>query len=359
MASSDTGPFGMNTPAYFAIDSIVVKGLLPADTAIPGFVDPNAHTPVDPKSVGAMMNPIFEGWATRVVEYRPADDQWSMPGLFDDPTRALGPVTGDPFDIVSLGELDLQEQSAGKVPGFITLSFEPLVLSDRPGLDLVVFENGLYTQEGRTFAELAFVEVSSNGRDFARLPSLSLVNGPLGTYGTISGNQVCGLAGSQPNAYGVCLGTAFDLQDLIDHPLVLAGLVDLDQIRYVRIVDIPGNGLFQDSARSFLDPNAQTMACYQADNLIYDPWPTWGSGGFDLEAVGILRPQMLRADIDLNGIVDQADLAILSSSWQSQYGDPSYKARADLNRDLKVDQLDLQIISQQWLMSESWYVAGN
>jgi len=354
MASSDTGPFGMNTPAYFALDSIVVKGLVPSNTAVPGIVDPDTLRPVDSKQAGGVINPIFMGWATAVIDYNPADQQWSTPGLFDDPNKALGPATGDPFDIVSLGELDQDEIKAGKAPGHITLSFEPLKGCDRPGLDIAVFENGLIGQDGRVFAELAYVEVSTNGRDFARFPSLSLTQLAIGPYGTLDPHGVFGLPGAWPNAYGRCLGTGLDLQDLIDHPLVRAGLVDLNDIRYVRIVDVPGLGCFLDQATAFLDPSNSHMACYQKDGPIYDPWPTWGSGGFDLEAVGLLRPQLLRADINLDGLVDNADLAILSGSWQARYGQPSYKARADLNRDLKIDELDLEILSRQWLMSETW-----
>jgi hypothetical protein len=75
------------------------------------------------------------------------------------------------------------------------------------------------------------------------------------------------------NAYGDSWGTPFDLEDLESHPDVISGDVDLDEIRYVRITDIPGTGDFLDSQ----------------SNPIYDAWLTWGSGGVDLEAVGILN----------------------------------------------------------------------
>ncbi len=51
------------------------------------------------------------------------------------------------------------------------------------------------------------------------------------------------------------------------------GLVDLNDIKYVRIVDIPGCGYFRDSE----------------GRPIYDAWITWGSGGLDLEAVGVIN----------------------------------------------------------------------
>ena len=52
--------------------------------------------------------------------------------------------------------------------------------------------------------------------------------------------------------------------------LVLDGTVDLNDITFVRIVDILGSGDFRDSE----------------GNPILDNWPTTGSGGFDLRAVG-------------------------------------------------------------------------
>ncbi|AKB27733.1 Chitin binding protein [Methanosarcina siciliae T4/M] len=54
---------------------------------------------------------------------------------------------------------------------------------------------------------------------------------------------------------------------------MLNGSVDLNSINYVRIVDIPGSGDFKDSQ----------------GNPIYDGWVTWGSGGLDLEAVGVIN----------------------------------------------------------------------
>ena len=49
--------------------------------------------------------------------------------------------------------------------------------------------------------------------------------------------------------------------------------MDLNDINYVRIVDIPGSGAFTDSL----------------GNPIYDAWHTFGSGGVDLEAIGVIN----------------------------------------------------------------------
>jgi len=370
LSSSDVGPFGMNTPAYFAIDTLVLEGLVDPDTGIHGFIDRNTYGPSDPKDPGSVMHPAFRGWATAVVGYQPSDDQWIAPGRVNDPNKALGPVTGDALDIVSLGELYADEIAAGKAPGMITLAFgdtddpnDPRHIRNGPGFDLAVFENGFASQvdtmtgsvSGQMLAELAFVEVSTNGRDFARMPSLSLTGKPVGAYGTIDVGKVHNLAGRHPNGYGLCMGTAFDLQDLAGDPSVVAGLVDLADIRYVRIVDVPGSGDFLDSATEFIDPcSGPNWACYDHNHPIYDPWPTWGSGGFDLEAVGVLHPQQYRADINLEGLVDMSDFALMASSWRSRFGQLGWIGRADLTGDLVVDWKDLAVLAGQWLETEQW-----
>jgi len=234
----------------------------PYDAGVPGFL-------------GGAVNPIFVGWATGVVEYAPTPDptdpqqpsvaqQWRMP------EKALGPVTGDNFDIVSLGDLTAEQIAGGVLPGRITLSFDAPI-TNGPGPDFAVFENGGAWQ-GTIFAELGYVEVSSNGNDFARFPSVSL-NTELGAYGMIDGSNVYNLVGKHANAYGASLGTPFDLANLAGDALVAAGKLDLGAVRYVRIIDIPGSGDFVDSL----------------GHPILDVWPTVGSGGVDLEAIGVLH----------------------------------------------------------------------
>ncbi len=86
-------------------------------------------------------------------------------------------------------------------------------------------------------------------------------------------SDIYNLAGKHTNQNGQSWGTPFDLENFVDDPLVTSGDVDLNQIHYVRIVDIPGSGDFVDSQ----------------GNAIYDGWVTGGSGGFDLEALGALN----------------------------------------------------------------------
>ncbi|UCD49498.1 MAG: DUF4465 domain-containing protein [Phycisphaerales bacterium] len=308
LSSSDTGDFGMNTPAYFCLDTLIqslpeARGAY-TQPGISGYVDSATLQEAGPQDANAVVNPIFRGWATSVVEYRPADD---VDAMWADPNRALGPVTGDNFDIVSLGELDDEQIANGAIPGQITLTFgdpgdpndEGIVHNNR-GYDFVVFENGLISRfstaegsmEGQMLAELAYVEVSSNGADFVRFPSVSLTPERVGAYGTIDIADVHNLAGKHPNAGGICIGTPFDLDDLAELPAVIDGRVDINDVRYVRLVDVPGAGDFFDEATAYVVPGTEPETVnYPQDHPIYDAWPTRGSGGFDLEAVGLLYEQ--------------------------------------------------------------------
>ncbi len=380
LTSSDVGAFGMNTPAYFCLDSVISDPAPAAptapgkpfrsDAAINGYLDPLSGAHASGQDPNAILNPIFRGWAEGVVEYHPADDVWS--GTWDHPDKALGPATGDPLDIVSLGELTQQEIDAGKLPGRITLIFgdpnnpnDHRAIRNGKGADFAVFENGIVSQittvngsvQGQLLAELAYVEVSSNGRDFARFPSVALTPGRVGAYGTTDMGSLHNLAGKHPNAGGICTATAFDVDDLAAHPDVLSGKVDPNAIHYVRLVDIPGNGSFFDDAKSHLDPNTwPAWANYGGVHPIFDQWPTWGSGGFDLEAVGVLNEQQYEADINLDGIVGARDLDLMTSAWNSRFGDARWIARCDLARppDLFIDGRDLDVLASQWGAVESW-----
>jgi len=253
------------------------------DAGIPGFVglDGDGVTP-DGGDGNNYVNPVFIGWATDVIDYSPSDTvgTYGTGGIgsqFGDPTKALGAVTGDNFDIVSLGDMGATEIAAGNASGSITLGFEYSIINGS-GADFAVFENGFISAggagvSGQIFAELGYVEVSTDGETFVRFPSVSLTDGQVGAYGTVDPTEVYNLVGKHVNAYGSSWGTPFDLDDLLNTEEVLLGLVDLDEINYVRIVDIPGDGSFVDSQ----------------GNPIYDAWLTWGSGGLDLEAVGVIH----------------------------------------------------------------------
>ena len=148
-------------------------------------------------------------------------------------------------------------------------------------MDFVVFENPFYinNQPGKVYAELMYVEVSTDGVNFARFPSIS--NTPCS--GSIYPDDVTNLAGIwpvytnvdtndidpfNPNVAG---GDAFDLQDLNSNPLVQSELVDLQNINYIRLIDILGNGSNLDSR----------------GNPIYDP--TDMDNGADIDAISIIN----------------------------------------------------------------------
>lgn len=275
----------------------------PYDAPVPGFVGPYGEGKARLLQSGDSymhpdnyVNPLFFGWAAGVADYSPAS---GVAGMWTDPSNALGPVTGDNFDIVSLG--DLASPPSG-VPGSITLTFDNPI-QNKHGADFVVFENGFISAggagvAGQIFGELAYVEVSSDGVNFARMPSRSLTPALVGAYGTVDASNVFGLAGKHVNAYGDSWGTPFDLSWLADHPLVAGGQVNLDAITHIRIVDIPGDGFFKDTEGS----------------PIYDAWVTIGSGGHDLEAVGVISH-----DMDFETWQDQRGLV---GSQRGELADP-------------------------------------
>ena len=313
----------------------------------------------------ARINPIFRGWATDYKDYLPSDSDSEWSGDWNNPSKALGAVTGDNFDIVSLGDLNATEIADANEPGQITLIFgnpnNPNDLDcvrDVNGYDFVVFENGFQaTGSSQIFAELGYVEVSSNGEDFARFPSVSLTKNPVGAYSKIDSSDLYNLAGKHSNAYGNCVGTPFDLSDLIFATNVVNGDVDLEKIHYIRIVDIPGTGDFSDNAAENIDPNSiVSWENYSGNHPVYDPWHTWGSGGVDLEAIGVLNEQEYLGDINLDGIVNDKDLLLFAGAWLSQFGDENWIAKCDIAKpkNLSVDFLDFAILISQWGEVEQW-----
>ena len=256
------------------------------DAPVPGFIGPEGEgkARIEDGFGGYLnpsnfVNPLFFRWALSSSNYVRADGQ----PAYGDQSLALGPVTGEYFEVLSLGDLSAAQISGGAAVGKVTLRFTNATITEPirnlPGADFAVFENGIIAQSGPgaggLFGELAYVEVSSNNIDFARFPNVSLTPSAVSQYGAFDPTNVFNLAGKHANNEGESWGTPFDLDDLVGHPLVIAGTLDLNAVHYVRIVDIPGNGSFHDTATPATHP-------------IYDPWQTIGSGGFDVEAVGAI-----------------------------------------------------------------------
>lgn len=229
----------------------------------------------------------INGWAQAVVDYSPTSEIVAIDsfggGPHNVPTRALGPSDGR---TVSLGDLDADGLANGEAPGSITLQFGGYAF-DAPGPDLAIFENALPfgpdPSDDFSFAELAFVEVSTDGVQFARFPATSLnVESPMAdaldqlhnpfdlrSFVGLNTTNLNNLAGIHPAGFG----TPFDLSDLASDPLVTSGAVQLDEIRFVRLIDIPGAGSVVDSL----------------GNPILDSWHTAESGGLDLDGVGAIN----------------------------------------------------------------------
>jgi hypothetical protein len=195
-----------------------------------------------------MDDPPLVGWATGYENYEPGTH---LDAAWQTPEQAVGKASGTSYNVVSLGR-----------GGRVTLIFDPPIQNGE-GWDFAVFENAFNDYH----LELAYVEVSSNGADFVRFDSVSLMPGPVSGYGSVDATLIDGLAGKYRQGFG----TPFDLSDLAEKDAVQSGMVDISQISHVRIIDIVGDGSYLDSR----------------GNPIYDPYPTYGSAGFDLDAIGV------------------------------------------------------------------------
>lgn len=215
-------------------------------------------------------DPGIVAWATgATVDYSGAS---ALPDIaFRDASLAIGAAkSGDDavFDAVSLGR-----------GGEITLDFATPI-TNGIGADFAVFENSF----SDTFLELGNVWVSdgsldpggSGGTVFLPffLNTRSLTSSPVNAFGTLDPTNIDGLAGKYRGGFG----TPFDLDSLI--PLINLIKIDnpnftfnLNSIQQVKIVDIVGDGSVTDGA----------------GQPIYDPYPTVGSTGFDLDAVGVIH----------------------------------------------------------------------
>ncbi|MEY4569151.1 MAG: hypothetical protein RLZZ398_590 [Verrucomicrobiota bacterium] len=218
-------------------------------------------------------SPLFVNWANGHLSCEYGAD---VEAIWRTPTKAYGKAEGTSMDIVCLGN-----------GGSITLIF-PLPIRDGAGADFAIFENAISDY----FLELAFVEVSSDGTHYFRFPTASLTEDPVGPFADVNPTEVDGFAAKYRQGYG----TPFDLSTL-----PTSASLDKQNIRYVRILDIIGTGATKDSL----------------GRAIYDPTHTTGSGGFDLDAVGVIH-QNEGTSITLikSGLTPQGFLL----RWQSSRG---------------------------------------
>ncbi|MDP9174632.1 MAG: PEP-CTERM sorting domain-containing protein [Planctomycetota bacterium] len=213
-----------------------------------------------------------------------------QPAAFSNPALALGGPRGAGD---TQGGLDVYKLGLGNTAGTVgtlTLGFslpgDPRVIRNLPGPDFTVFSNQFYVSGDPTqaYANLLFVQVSSDGANFAQFPVVSNTSSPVGPYGAINPANVSGFAGVHPVYANVDTnnispfdpsvsgGDSFDLSALSNLPIVKSNVVDLNNIQYVRIIDVPGDGTLLDSG----------------NNPIYDPTGPGNTGG-TVDAVAIIH----------------------------------------------------------------------
>ncbi|MFN3404647.1 MAG: DUF4465 domain-containing protein [Cytophagaceae bacterium] len=252
LTSSDVGDWGMNTPEYFAMDN---------------FNNPLFAPNAGEVGTTAMHkdSTAFVAWATGAVVQR-GPQNIANTSLGDASVGNESMALGKPGSngVVSLGD-----------GGEITVTFD-VPITNGPGNDFAVFENGFSSGE-LSYLELAFVEVSSDGVNFFRFPSVSLVNDvtQVGSFDLTDSRKIHNLAGKYIAGYG----TPFDLEDLDG-----ISALDLNRITHVKIIDVVGT----------IDPDFATFDSFR--NKVNDPWPTaFSSSGFDLDAIGVINSTPLAA----------------------------------------------------------------
>ncbi|HSH66296.1 MAG TPA: T9SS type A sorting domain-containing protein [Bacteroidia bacterium] len=198
----------------------------------------------------------FVAWATgcKIIRgYKDISDPSGGYVTLGDSLAAIGKADG--IKVVSLGD-----------GGTAIVTFEQPI-KNGPGNDFAVFENSF----SDTFLELAFVEVSSDGINYIRFPATSNTQDTvqLDNAAEMDARRINNLAGKYRGSYG----TPFDLEELANAP----GL-NINSVTHVKITDVVGSIL---PAYTSYDKNGKK---------INDPWPTaFASGGFDLDAVGVIH----------------------------------------------------------------------
>ncbi|HIP37021.1 MAG TPA: T9SS type A sorting domain-containing protein [Crocinitomix sp.] len=225
---------------------------------------------------------VFVNWATGVTQFSRGFMDIADPSLglvtFGDSSVAIGQAEGTNSGVVSLGD-----------SGSITLSFQYPIINGS-GFDFAIFENGF----SDTFLELAFVEVSTDGITYIRFPSVSLTpENEIGGFGSLDATNLYNFAGK----YRIGYGTPFDLEDIVD-----STGIDINNINYVRLIDVVGT------------TNPQYATYDSQGNIVIDPYSTpFSSGGFDLDAIGVINENQ-------NAYIKDNSLA----SFISVFPNPSY-----------------------------------
>jgi hypothetical protein len=176
------------------------------------------------------------------------------------------------------------------------------------GADFAVFENGVAISPTSIITDLAFVEVSSNGTAFARFTANSRTTGAIEGYdndmpGAIDPTNIRNLAGKHPGGYG----TPFDLAEVAG-----ASGVDVNNIRFVRIVDVIGSSSVKDPYPTSTGLSGFDLDAIGAINVVPNPFQTWQAIFFS--AVSLLDPEISGpdADPDSDGRTNWMEFAVSS-----------------------------------------------
>ena len=215
----------------------------------------------------------IKAWATGYKDYKVGTDVLES---WQTPEKALGAVKGDVYDVVVLGD-----------GGRITLTFDnPITNGD--GCDFAIFENAYSTLSN--FLELAYVEVSTDGEHFVRFPNLYLGTAEIGPFGDANYPE---LIYNLASKYGKNHGHGFDLAELeyaYDYMMSEGNefsseyteeflrnykYVDINEINYIRLIDIIGDGKHGYTDSMGFD--------------IFDPSGCVESAGFDLQGIGVIN----------------------------------------------------------------------
>jgi len=251
-------------PALLFLSSTAFAQSFPSEYGQPG------STAIPKDSV------CFVAWATNGTLHRGFLDINDTTVMLDGSNKpgfgtidlAFGIAQGNITHVVSLGD-----------SGYATLTFDQYII-DGPGFDFAVFENSFADD----YMELGHVEVSSDGSNFFRFPSTSEapIDEQQGNFTFSECEYVDNLAGKYKCGYG----TPFDLDDITDNLLL-----NKSAITHVRIIDVIG-------------AITGTGTVDQYGTIINDPYPTpYASGGFDLDAVGIINGTLSLSENALSATV--------------------------------------------------------